>query len=392
MERRAVTPAASRRRLVAERAALVAGSILVTLAAIEGVLRLTGVGADPGVVKRIGNTKGMDVKPGTTTLLCFPNNPRGYFDIDLRDPATQDRYRAIGMRNMEKVLPGNPFAVESRFNSQGYRDGEFPPRRPGVRRVVVMGDSFTEGWGVKEKDSYPRVLERALERAEPGRWEVLNCGKSNVDFPRLLFNLKRSLHFQPDVVVYGMVLNDPEMAPRVRKRKPHAQANLLRRHAARGPGRLRLVDLVRSRLHEREARAASIAWYLSVFSDENPKWKDTRDQIRAMDRMVQERGGIFVVAVWPMLLGTEGDYPLAEAHRTIARFCAKFGIRHVDLLEALAGQRSADLWVHRLDMHPNERADRLVGEYLVGVIQPLGRVSPNREVAAAAVVAPSRRP
>ena len=63
-----MTPATSRLRVAAERAALVAGSIVVTLAVIEGVLRLTGAGADPGVVKRIANTKGLDVKPGTTTL------------------------------------------------------------------------------------------------------------------------------------------------------------------------------------------------------------------------------------------------------------------------------------------------------------------------------------
>ena len=390
MEGQAATRVASRLSGAAERLALVAGSIVVTLALIEGALRLTGVGADPGAVKRIANTKGLDVKPDTTTLLCFPNNPRRYFDIDLRDPATRDRYLAIGMRNMDRVLPGNPFAVESHFNSHGYRDGEFAPRRPGVRRVVVMGDSFTEGWGVKERDTYPRVLERALERAEPGEWEVLNCGRANSDFPRLLFDLKRSLQWQPDIVVYGMVLNDPEMAPRIRNVKPHVQTNLMRRS---GPssGPFRLVDLVQGRLQERETRAATISWYRSLFTDENPKWKDTKDQIRGMDRMVRERGGTFVVAVWPMLLGIEGDYPLAEAHRTIAQFCAKFGIRHADLLEALTGQRSADLWVHRLDMHPNERADRLVGEYLFRVVRPLGRLS-SPEVAARAVATPPHRP
>ena len=60
-------------------------------------------------------------------------------------------------------------------------------------RYVAMGDSFTEGWGVKEADCFPRVLERALNREEPGRWQVLNFGKSNANFPGLLFNLKTAL-------------------------------------------------------------------------------------------------------------------------------------------------------------------------------------------------------
>jgi lysophospholipase L1-like esterase len=369
-----------RLRPLAERAALVLGSTVLMVAALEGALRLGWSPPMDVSTGRIANTKGLDVRPGTTELVCYPSNPRGYFDIDLRDEATRARYLALGMRNMDRVVPGLPFAVESRFNAQGFRDADFVARRPGLRRVAVVGDSFTEGWGVKEADCFPRVLERALNREEPGRWQVLNFGKSNADFPRLLFNLKTALDWQPDVVVYAMVLNDPEKSPRIQSRVPHARNNLLGPTSTAPASRLRLVDLLRLRLAQRATKEATIDWYLSLFTDENPRWADTKHEIRTMDRLVRERGGSFVIALWPMLLGLERDYPLAPAHQTIAAFAQKSHIRFVDLLEALAGQPSAELCVHPIDMHPNERAQRLVGEHLVGVVRPLGPVSSFHEV------------
>jgi hypothetical protein len=52
------------------------------------------------------------------------------------------------------------FDVTLRSNSVGARDVE--RSRASTRpRVVVLGDSFTEGWGVEEKDRFSSLLERA---------------------------------------------------------------------------------------------------------------------------------------------------------------------------------------------------------------------------------------
>src|SRR5262249_37844382 len=117
-----------------------------------------------------------------------------------------------------RVVTEAPFAVEFRYNALCYRDREFGPRRTGVRRVAVIGDSFTEGQGVKEGDVYPRVLERLLEQAEPGRWEVYNFGHRNADVPELSERFAEAVRFEPDVLIYGMVLNDADQAEWFRSR------------------------------------------------------------------------------------------------------------------------------------------------------------------------------
>ena len=49
----------------------------------------------------------------------------------------------------------------------------------------------------------------------------------------------------------------------------------------------------------------------------------------------------------------------------IDRFCLVARIPHRELLETFRGRRSAELWVHPVDHHPNEVAHRLAAEALV---------------------------
>jgi lysophospholipase L1-like esterase len=85
--------------------------------------------------------------------------------------------------------------------------GQFPPRRADTCRVMVLGDSLTYGKGVAEEDTYCRLLERQL--GQQYRVEVLNlgrCGDQSEDMVRTLRAQFPAL--QPDLVVYGVCLND----------------------------------------------------------------------------------------------------------------------------------------------------------------------------------------
>src|SRR5437667_285648 len=134
--------------------ALLLGSLSLAFVASEatfGVLPATE-GSVLNVYNRT-NTAGLD---------CYPTNPRGYFDLDLREPATRARFESLRVRRVEDCAAHAPHAVELRYNSLQFRDREPGTKRPGTRRVAVLGDSFTEGQGVKEEDAYPRGLERAM--------------------------------------------------------------------------------------------------------------------------------------------------------------------------------------------------------------------------------------
>src|SRR5262249_50350906 len=128
------------------------------------------------------------------------------------DPYTHRAFERAGVRRVQDCASRAPYAIEYRYNSLHYRDREPRARRPGVFRVAVLGDSFTESQKVKKADTYPRVLEAMLNGRGRRRWEVLNFGRRGADFPALEENFEELLSASPDLVVYGLVLNDGEQS------------------------------------------------------------------------------------------------------------------------------------------------------------------------------------
>src|SRR5262249_27044975 len=98
-------------------------------------------------------------------------------------------------------------------NSSGLRGTrEFSPHRPpGVRRVLCVGDSFTFGEGLADNEAMPAQLEADLNRAEPGRWEVLNLGVHGYGTDQQWLRLQAiGFEYDNDVVVLGFYQGDLE--------------------------------------------------------------------------------------------------------------------------------------------------------------------------------------
>ena len=355
-------------------ALLVAGSLAFACLAAEAALRLLHYRPE-----RFRNTARV-VDPKWRALLdCYPTNPRRYFDIDLRDPATRERYLWMAPHRLDAVARRAPFAVESRYNARRFRDVELGPKPPGVKRVMVLGDSFTEGQGVKEKDTYPRRLEALLNASGRGRWEVRNCGRRATDFPELYAAFEEILPFAPDVVVYGMVLNDADRSPEFQARQTYVndwildRGRILEGEEAAGPGEFdsRLFALVRDGVESWRTSRATLRWYLDMYAEPNREgWQRTQEYMREMNRRTRAAGGRFLVASWPLLVDLD-HYPFAGVQETIGRFCLSAGIPRQDLLPALRGRPTSSLWVHPVDMHPNEVAHRLAAESLAPAVLAL---------------------
>jgi len=302
-------------------------------------------------------------------LDCYPSNPRGYFDIDLRSPAAQARYRAL-ISGAPFDVASAPWAVESSFNSQRFRDAEFEPKRPGTVRVMVLGDSFTEGQGVRETDTYARQLEALLNEAPGSRFEVRNCGRRGADFPALYQTFQQILRFDPDVVIYGMVLNDVERAPSLDALYPSLNDWIIDRRARLAGSdpagwRSSLWEFCAERLESHRIDRQARRWYRDLYGDANAEgWRKTRNDLKRMDAEMRGRGGRFLVALWPLLVSLDSAYPFEAVHHSVGAACERLGIHFVDLLPALRVATSSMLWVHQADMHPNERAHRLAAARL----------------------------
>jgi hypothetical protein len=353
--------------------ALVLISLGVSLLVPELVLRLTGY-----VPARFPSTARMANARWTELLDCYPTNPRGYFDIDLRAPENRDRYLHLAPLRFDRVAARAPWAVEFKYNPHKFRDEPLERKRADVRRVMVLGDSFTEGQGVKEEDTLVRRLERELRGPGNEPWEVQNCGRRGTDFPALHDAFEDAFPFGVDVFVYAFVLNDAEQSPAFHARQSYLDDWILDRGAmveSPDPPSLgffepRLAVFIADRVSSYRVGRETTRWYLEMYDEPNREgWERTQGYIRDMNQRVRATGARFVLMSWPLLVGLEGRYPFTPIHEKVRLFCVKEGIEHLDLLDTFRGRSSASLWVHPVDRHPNEVANRLAADALLPVVR-----------------------
>ncbi|MGI9308931.1 MAG: SGNH/GDSL hydrolase family protein, partial [Gammaproteobacteria bacterium] len=113
-----------------------------------------------------------------------------------------------------------PSGVDAVANSRGHRDDEVEvPKPEGVFRILLIGDSFTAGANVEQRDAYPQVLERLLNEdrlsavpvnADNGPIiEVVNAGVggwSPFQYAQYLEYYGEA--FEPDLVLAGVFVGN----------------------------------------------------------------------------------------------------------------------------------------------------------------------------------------
>jgi lysophospholipase L1-like esterase len=127
---------------------------------------------------------------------------------------TAANYDGVTLR---RLIPNSTFwhtsidgSWEFRTNAQGFRDDEnYKYDKPaGSRRVLLLGDSHTQGSEVRQSSTFSKVLERRLrERGVDA--QVLNTGISGFGTAEQLMFLEREgMKYHPDAVVLAFFAND----------------------------------------------------------------------------------------------------------------------------------------------------------------------------------------
>jgi len=99
-------------------------------------------------------------------------------------------------------------------NRLGFRGPDHPVERPaGTRRIVVLGDSHTEGYTVNDGETWPEQMERALADATasasaPVQVESFAVGGFSTDQEYLAY-LHYARQYRPDLVLLQFCSNDP---------------------------------------------------------------------------------------------------------------------------------------------------------------------------------------
>ena len=108
--------------------------------------------------------------------------------------------------NTEGIFASSEFTTHIKINSKGLRDREYNYNKPdGIKRIIVLGDSQTEGWGVEDGERFTEVLEDSLLKDV----QVINMGVWSYGNDQELLTLKNEgVKYNPDLVIVAFSCND----------------------------------------------------------------------------------------------------------------------------------------------------------------------------------------
>lgn len=278
-----------------------------------------------------------------------------------------------------------------RINSAGFRDDETPlEKSPGTIRIAAIGDSLTNGSGGPRESSYPEQLESMLNAGTGSagvRFEVLNFGVPGYNIGQIVERLRvLGLSYQPDVILYGYALNDPQAfsieaeALRTLREESARSANAESAHiVGRWIAHSRLYQLTRQWMNRRANLAAlraqmpndpayeaarsgdRVAYFRSIHTQGESAASLARG-LDALAGLARERGIPVLVVIFP-LFGTEsgaGPEALADVHQLVATAAADRGFAVLDLLPVYTQATRAFGTDMNLDfMHPDALGNRV---------------------------------
>lgn len=136
------------------------------------------------------------------TVVLFPRN------------FTEAHYEGVTLR---RLIPNATFwhtsvdgSWQFRTNAQGFRDDENykHEKPPGQRRILMLGDSQTQGFEVRQAATFAKRLERRL-RDKGMSVQVLNTGMSGFGTAEeLMFLQHEGMKYSPDAIVLAFFAND----------------------------------------------------------------------------------------------------------------------------------------------------------------------------------------
>jgi HEAT repeat protein/lysophospholipase L1-like esterase len=208
-------------------------------------------------------------------------------------------------------------------NADGLRDRAHPVEKPeDTARVVVLGDSVAEGFGVGADETFPRVLETRLD-AQGERLEILSVAVKGWSTRQQRIAYHRiARRYQPDLVLVAAVLNDIVELEHQLRRPPRLVAWL--------HGRSALVRrLVRAR--ERERRQVE-----ELFRPE-ATFDVFFEELRTLAGEARGDGVDFAVVLLPYRFQLADDAPTPRVQQALDAFCAHESLRCLDLLPSFRG-------------------------------------------------------
>ena len=108
---------------------------------------------------------------------------------------------------------GSDFVMEVQTNSWGHRYEEYDSlafNEPNIKKILLIGDSFTFGYGINIEDQFGSILEDLLNKSND-HFMIINAGVGGWGtLQATRYSHDNFSFFKPDIIVYTFCGNDPD--------------------------------------------------------------------------------------------------------------------------------------------------------------------------------------
>ena len=246
------------------------------------------------------------------------------------------------------------------INSLGFREREIGPKDPARYRIAIIGDSYTWGQGLEERERFSNLLEEFLGSG----YEVLNFGMPGDTMPEHLDELDQVLKLRPDFVLLQMYINNFE-TPNMRRPRayPLLPTDLDRRLLESWTVYLLLSDRW-THVQEEVGLVDSYENYMArhLRDPDSPDARESFGKLRRFFDRARAAGVPSGAVLFPAAdaMGPFGtNYPFGYLHDHVTAVCADERVPCLDLLRTFStfpDPRST--WLSPFDAHPNAPTNR----------------------------------
>lgn len=289
--------------------------------------------------------------------------------------------------------------ITVRVNEDGLRGPLMDKAKgEGTRRVLYLGDSVTFGYRVKRhEDTFPFIADSLVSVSRDFPVETVNAGVGGYSpWQQTIFLQREGIHYAPDLVVVGFVLNDVTekfalekyggsgMGYQLRESyysrwdqlvSRSAFAQVVRRAARVIKARRRFGD--DPQLGATKQQALDVETLIRHPEQENVAvaWRVTLQNVREIFDYCHERRTPALLVIFPFAMQLASPDSLSSPQQTLTAYADTHGIASLDVLPALhaymteAGATAEDIFID--EDHLTVLGHRIVADVIAKRIETL---------------------
>ncbi len=244
-------------------------------------------------------------------------------------------------KNLKSYLMG----AEVKLNSHGFRNSELDNH---TKKILMMGDSMTFGWGAKTP--FPNILDRKIKS-----FQVINAGIGNTNTSMQINNFFANFKdlYKYDLIILNFFINDFE---EVKVVKP----NFLQKHSYTYTY---LSNKINKILIKNSLKKNWNEFYSGLYINKQVK-DETFQNIINLNNYCKDNDIKFVIHNIPEIRNLK-NYQFKKETDLLENFAKKNNIKFINSYQSLMQFEEEDLWVSPSDPHANDKAHRIIADFLL---------------------------